>query len=217
MSLVYWYKLEANNLTEKEINNIIKSEFSVKLEDAKERLTELKEIRLELNNWIEIDVVKELIYSYINGQFLSAIAICGVITEIIIENALDNLTPEYEKEPRLNKEFKETLYKHCRENLGFIGKKIGFLKKFQLKQEILTDINKLENVIAIRNKYIHLKKLNGENKNAIENEKYKIELKEDCKTCVRLIKEVLHNYSPIDNRGVIADAVDNLNIKEKLF
>lgn len=145
------------------MDNLIETEFSVDKNIAKKRIKELKKIFVEFDKWAKVDVVKEMVYSYINNQLISSIALGGIMVEIIFEEKLNFLEDGYGvKEPK-EIFFDYHIFKHLRKKLRFSGQKLNFFKDLNLDKSSTKMIRNFEKIISIRNKYIHIQFLKAIN------------------------------------------------------
>ena len=129
MELVHWYTFIFNEQgTDEELKILLAKEFSVELNIAKQRIREIKEIKIQFSSpgWEKIDIIKELIYTYINNQPLSVIAISGMINELIVEDLIDRLSHLFES----NQDLQRGLFNYNKKNIKFISQKIDFLENF---------------------------------------------------------------------------------------
>ena len=184
-----WYRFLKVNLNEKELENIIENEFSVNKDVAKERIKELKDIFISFDKWEKVDLVKDVVYCYINDKMIPTISMCGVIAELITKD----LTKYVLNQLTSSEEFKKFILKI----LKYQNQKFYFMKQVLLKNEtnkqVITDLVEINN---IRNKYIHLKYL--------EDSRYNLgKLKEDTKKMLDLTIDLLNRFYGLKSTQII--------------
>lgn len=203
MKFVHWYKLISENIPNKKFNKLIKKEFSPKINIAKKRIKELKKILVGLDSWMKIDILKEMIYCYINNQLISSIALGGMLIEIILEELLNEFDELIKNMELKSRDIVYGLFKHSRNKLRYVGQKIEFFKELPLHKDFLKLINDIEEISKIRNKYIHIKFLKNEN--------YKKEVEKDSKKAISLLIKILNELRPTTSDMVLGYIKSNPN------